>query len=111
MLIPAKKHMAYWLVILLLEHGMNAQNDSKRSETRDVMPRPFGPRPRHWEFCSRWDQDETFVCLDGLETSRPRPHPCNNQLNNICYYWVRMRQRVAISQCYYNTVNSIVGVL
>jgi len=42
-------------------------NETKRSETRDETPRPFGPRPRRDVSTSR----------DGLETetSRPRPHP------------------------------------
>ena len=80
---------AYWLVSENWSSAwracMKRLDETKRSETRDETPRPFGPRPethrsetetrpRRWAICPRRDRDETLVRLETV--SRPRPHPC-----------------------------------
>jgi len=57
---------------------MKRLDETKRSETRDETPRPFGPRPRRDRDVEHFVRDrDVSTSRDGLETetSRPRPHP------------------------------------
>ena len=82
---PRTTTKAYWLVSenwsFVWRACMKLLDETKRSETRDETPRPFGPRPRRdprhtgprprrWAFCPRRDRDETLVRLETV--SRPR---------------------------------------